>query len=190
MYRSHRRYLVLLLASLLLVTLSAGVAFGNGTTTKQIGLVIYHSDGTVHTEIVTVPSEATTFDVLKAADISLVSHDSGWGPAVCAIDGDGCTDPSNCFCDPKHFWAYWHLKSDDTWETSSVGVGAYTPQDGSVEGFSWSGFDASWNPTVQPPVYTFDQIAGANEIPEPSTLFLFGSGLLGTAAYFRRRMAP
>ncbi len=188
MNRSYRRYIVLFLALLLLVTLSTSVAFGNGTT-KQVGLVIYHSNGAFHTEIVTVPSNATTFNVLKAANITLVSHDSGWGPAVCAIDGDGCTDPNNCFCDPNHFWAYWHLKSDNTWEASSVGVGAYTPQDGAVEGFSWSGFDANWNPTVQPPVFTFDQIAESNEIPEPATLFLFGSGLLGAAAYFRSRMA-
>ncbi|MCX7706387.1 MAG: LPXTG cell wall anchor domain-containing protein, partial [Anaerolineae bacterium] len=41
------------------------------------------------------------------------------------------------------------------------GAGSYVPADGAVEGFVWSGMDASFNPTQQPPVVTFAQILAA-----------------------------
>ena len=43
----------------------------------------------------------------------------------------------------------------------------FVPTNGAVEGFAWSGFDANYNPTVQPPVYTFDQIVAATHHPCP-----------------------
>ena len=187
---STKRNITIVLAIVLLL-LSATVIFAEGET-KEVALVITYSSGATHTEIVTVPADATTADVLANAEIPVGMEDFGFGPAVCNINADGCPI-DDCFCDSAHYWAFYHLVGD-AWQSAAGGVGDYTPGDRSVEGFAWSGFDDNFNPTVQPPVMTFEDVEEENggppppaEIPEPATLFLVGSGIAGLAAYARRR---
>jgi hypothetical protein len=187
-----RRLIVVLFVALALATTLVPAAFAADPTTKQIGLVVAFPDGTEHLEIVTVPTTATTFAVLQKAKITLASVDTGFGPGVCGINSFGCP-VTNCFCDAAHYWAYYGLDAaTSTWVASSLGVGSVVPANGSVVGFAWSGFDQNYNPTVQPPVYTFAQIAAKTtpppvSVPEPGTILLLGSGLAGVAAYVRLR---
>ncbi len=165
--------LVLIVSAALAGIASAADASAADTDTKQVGLVIAFPDGSTHTEVVVVPAAATTFDVLKVAKISLASQTSSFGTAICGINNVGCPE-TNCFCDPKQFWAYYHLV-DNAWTSAAEGAGSYVPANGAVEGFAWSGSDASFNPTTQPPVYTFDQIVAA---PHLVTLPQTGGGLV------------
>ncbi len=151
--------LVLALSTALVGIASAADVSAVDTDAKQVGLVIAFPDGSTHAEVVVVPAAATTFDVLKAAKIVLASQTTSFGTAICGINNVGCPE-TNCFCDAKQFWAYYHL-TDNAWTAAAEGAGSYVPANGAVEGFAWSGSDASFNPTTQPPVFTFDQIVAA-----------------------------
>ncbi len=176
----------------LLVVLVLGSAVLAADATKQVGVVIRFPDESVHTEIVTVPEDATVADVLKNASVNAIISDTSWGPALCGINDVGC-GADNCFCDPNHYWAFF-IQKDGAWSPASVGIGGYTPADQEVVGFAWSGFDANYQPTVQPPYMTFEDIqartsAPPAEIPEPATLLLMGGGVAALAGYIRRRRA-
>lgn len=193
------RNLVTVVLLLILVGLSAGTALAQSAApqqvapaTKQVGLVVTFADGSSHKEIVTAPAGATTLDVLKAAQLTVVTSETAFGPALCKINDTGCP-AENCFCNAEAFWAYYHL-AGTAWTGAMESAGAYVPADGSVEGFAWSGFDSSFNPTVQPPVYTYQQIVAEVTpepvaVPEPATILLLSGGAAALAGYARRRRA-
>lgn len=173
-----QRIVFVALVAVALTLALAGATLAAENATKQVGLVVLFPDQTEYAAIVTVPITATTFDVLQAANIELVSQSTAFGPAVCSIKGVGCP-ADNCFCDAKHFWAYYHL-TDGAWVASAEGVGAFVPADGAVEGFAWSGFDDSFNPTIQPTVYTYAQISSG--VQQPTVLPKTGGSFLFPAA--------
>lgn len=186
-----RRTLIVLGLVLVLLTLSAGGAFAQGGATKQVGIVVAFPDGSTHTQVVTVPVEAKSLDALRAARVTLATSDGSFGTSLCKINATGCP-ADDCFCDPEHFWAYYHLVNG-AWVSAAEGVGSYVPANGAVEGFAWSGFDAQFNPTVKPPVYTFEQLLAAQNppvaVPEPGTLLLLSGGVAALAGYARRLRA-
>lgn len=175
---NRRLSAIALISLILLLLLSSGVVAHGGN--KQVGLVIQFPDGQVHTEVVTVPAEATVADVLQQASLPVTLTTTDFGIALCAIGDTGCP-ADNCFCDQNNFWAF-YIQQDGQWTAASVGVGQYTPQDKEVVGFAWSGFDENYNPTVQPPFYTFEQLAGTSGLPVvPLIAGAFVVGILAAA---------
>ena len=155
-----RKRSLIILSALLLVLLLTTVAFAAGGE-KEVGIVVQFPDS-VHTEIVKVPADATAADVLAASTLKVGMADTDFGKAICNINDVG-SPTDNCFGDAEHFWAYYHLDpATNQWVSSEAGISNYTPEDKSVEGYAWSDFDADYNPKVQPPVKTFDEIKGAS----------------------------
>jgi hypothetical protein len=156
-----RRHFLASLLTFVLLALITAAAWAQAPG-KRVALVVKFPDY-VYAEIVTVPVEATTADVLEAAVIPVGMREFTWGKAVCSIGGVG-NPLDDCFADPNHFWAYYHLV-DEAWVFSNVGVSNFVPADEAVEGFAWSGFDENFNPTVQPPVMTFAQVEAGQFVP-------------------------
>ena len=166
LFRLHRKMIIPLLLTLLLAVSSATAFAQDMTDTKDVGIVIRYSDGTVYSEIVTVPADATAFDVLEAANIEMVSLETSFGPAVCKIGDDG-NPADDCFGSSSS-WGYWHLEGDE-WVSSETGVGGFTPEDGAVEGFAWTAYDENFNAETQPPVITFAGISAGAPAQLPVT---------------------
>jgi hypothetical protein len=60
------------------------------------------------------------------------------GLAVCSLCGVGCGDPSDCFCDSAHYWAYHRAApGDGSYTFSSRGASTTVVRDGDVEGWKW-----------------------------------------------------
>jgi hypothetical protein len=185
-------FIAILGVAVLMLASFAGSTLAAEEGTKQVGLVITFPDGTEHVEVLTVPAAATMFDALAAAKIDLASADSDFGPAVCGINTVGCP-ADNCFCDKDHFWAYYHLDpASNQWQAATQGVGAFVPADGAVEGLAWSGMDASFMPTDQPKVHTFQELSGSAPQSLPRTgrdllSLILAAGLTLTTAGFASR---
>lgn len=89
-------------------------------------------------------------------DVQFASY-GGMGQAICAICHVGCSS-SDCFCDPKKFWAYDRAPAgSSTFRQSSVGASSTRLSDGDVEGWRWG--------EGQPPPYT--SVVAACGGPEP-----------------------
>ena len=186
-----RRLIVVLFLALALATVLVPAAFAADPTTKQVGLVVAFPDGTEHLEIVTVPDRGHDIRCARRQP-ALTCVDRGLGPRCAGSTTSAARQPIASATPPIIGLTITWTPQPANGSLQRMGVGSIVPDNGSVEGFAWSGFDESYNPTVQPPVYTFAQIVAKTtpppvSVPEPGTILLLGSGLAGVAAYVRLR---
>lgn len=109
-------------------------------TTPLTGVVVYivvQADGTGSlVRPITFTTPISGIQALLSTGLSVTVGDTGFGPAVCAIEGTGCP-VDNCFCDPKRFGA--DSSWDGTqWQSYQVGASqSVISTTGAVEGWRW-----------------------------------------------------
>jgi hypothetical protein len=114
-----------------------------GQASARVGVMIRYPDGQVESLCVSVPPGGITgLEVLQQAGVPLRVETQGNGVTVCAMRGQGCTDPSApCFCQCQGggdclFWTYYHWQGE-RWVSATIGASSTTARPGTVEGWGW-----------------------------------------------------
>jgi hypothetical protein len=130
----------------LLALLGAAVAFAQptGPADQAHGYVIVQfNDRDLVARAITFTTPISGLRALELSGLEIVTTTTGFGPAVCSIEGVGCP-AENCFCGGATFWGY---KSWDgsAWQDYPVGAGDSALNDGAVEGWRWGAWgSAMW----------------------------------------------
>ena len=142
-----RHVRALLAVALCFLALWAGGFASAQDRQNRAGLVIEYGDGAVTYAI--VPFDESTISgiqLLELSGVPLVTVEfGGLGDAVCTIGERGCGvgDCRQRVCqsaDPDSpFWQYFRLTDGKTWTPLILGASSAQVENGSIEGWSWTG---------------------------------------------------
>lgn len=129
---------------------------------NRAGLVVVFDDGTVESRCVGFEQESISgYDLLTRGDFAPRTEVTSMGASVCSVDGQGCGDGADCFCQCKSstcvYWTYWQLLPDG-WRYANQGAASLQVQDGDVQGWVWGASKPNAPAESAPPTLTFTDI--------------------------------
>ncbi|MBN2327349.1 MAG: hypothetical protein JXR73_09345 [Candidatus Omnitrophica bacterium] len=129
--------------------------------TNQAALVIDHSNGARIVQVVEFYGETITgLQLLLKSNLDVVSKETFYGTAVCAIDGEG-QPADDCFGDAEgRYWGLNILDSNNAWAVSIEGAGDLIVRRHDVHGYIFG----LWG-VIQPPIDRSDIFEIPSGIP-------------------------
>jgi hypothetical protein len=124
--------------------------------THRAGLVVTFGDRSTKTFCIEFSADTISgLELLQRSGLTLVtSGTGGLGAAVCSIDGEGSSDPTNCFASCSSgtcaYWAYYRFVSG-AWQFSQAGASQTAVHDGDVQGWAWGPGGTSTGAVPAPP---------------------------------------
>jgi hypothetical protein len=115
-----------------------------GGASNHASLVVTFDDDRTITFCIEFSEESITgIELLERSGLPVNRGTAGGlGSQVCMIDGQGCSDPGDCFCQCKGgtcaYWIY-HRRNNGVWQYSSIGAGIRTIRDGDADAWVWGG---------------------------------------------------
>jgi hypothetical protein len=130
-----------------LVILVVASLVGTGETSAQgtnhAAIVVDFGGGQLTSSCVPfAEDEISGAELLRRSGATVVftGFGGGLGAGVCEIDGQGCNDPGDCFCQCRgadcHYWSYWTLQ-DGEWHFQNVGASQRDVHDGDADAWVW-----------------------------------------------------
>jgi|CXWL01.1.fsa_nt_gi hypothetical protein len=148
-----------------------------GIGVNRAALVVTFEDGHSQTFCIGfVEDSISGLELLRRSGLPLVtSGNGGLGSAVCSINGEGCSNPGDCFCKCKGgtcaFWAYYHY-ANGAWQISPLGASGWTVRDGDADGWSWGGGGVNGpdeSPDCAQPTLTPSPLPTSTDVAETPT---------------------
>lgn len=176
----HKRISVWILPGLCLLLLSLGagnILATHAQTENRAALVVSLDEDTVITTCVSFTEEQITgYQLLQRSGLAFESmFDPNMGAFICSIEGQGCPK-TDCQCQVPLYWSYWHMERGQ-WVYNVLGASNSQVVPGQVDGWAWS-------EGQPPPVYTFEQVCGAQNAtitPSPTLTNTIAASLTPTA---------
>jgi len=175
--------------ALILASLAASRASAEGP--NRAGVVVSFGDGRSESVCVSFDEpEISGAELLRRAGFSVLASADWGGDATCMIDGVGCPNPSDCWCQCQggscRYWAYYTLAGGG-WRYSAVGSSLRKVHDGDVDGWAWGGGGIGTG--AQPSASSFDAICPPLT-PTPAPTATLVSSVEGVAAGPNATLAP
>jgi hypothetical protein len=137
-------------------------------TTNQAGVVVVQQDGSVISRCVGFPEESINgYDLLVRGDFAPRSAVTSMGASVCSLNGQGCGEGEDCFCQckssPCAYWTFWqHLP--DGWRYSNVGAATVQVHNGDLQGWVWGESNPNTAAKNGPPDLAFADICSSDAV--------------------------
>lgn len=164
-FHTGARWLLLLLAFLLIVSPVWAAPPAQTGGLNRAGLVVVHGDGRVVTRCVSFDEpQISGLALLQRSGLALDVSAGPMGVTVCTLNGEGCP-ASDCWCEckgtPCTYWNYFQQGGDGAWLYAAMGATARQVNPGDVDGWVWG--DGS----LVPPSVSLNAICGS--APPPAT---------------------
>jgi hypothetical protein len=162
------RCATLLLVLILGMGQAAPIAAQSDPVPNRAGLVVVHEDGSVVSRCVGFDEESISgYDLLVRGGFAPRAEVTGMGTSVCSLEGKGCGEGENCFCQcqssPCIYWTYWQL-GPEGWRYFNMGASSNQVSDGAVQGWRWGESKPNAPAEIAPPLMTFADICAADAV--------------------------
>jgi hypothetical protein len=112
-----------------------------GAAAHHAGLVVVFDGGRTETQCIEFTEDQITgAELLQRSGLEIVFSSGGLGSGICKIEGTGCNDPGDCFCQCRGadcaYWSYWTLH-DGAWRYQQLGASQRELYDGDVDAWVW-----------------------------------------------------
>jgi hypothetical protein len=143
-------------------------AQGDEPATNRAGLVVVFDDGSVANRCVGFGEESISgYDLLVHGGFAPRSEVTSMGASICSLDGQGCGEGEDCFCQclssPCIYWTYWQ-QLPEGWRYSNAGPATVQVRDGDVQGWVWGESRPNAAAESAPPELTFADICAADAV--------------------------
>lgn len=160
-------------------------AQGGELSPNRAALVVVFGDGSVVSRCVGFNEESISgYDLLARGGFAPRTEVTAMGASVCSIEGQGCGDGQDCFCQclssPCIYWTYWQL-GPEGWRYFNMGAANTQVVDGEMQGWVWGESQPNAPAELTPPALAFADVCSVDApvygLDEMPTVTQAGDGI-------------